>query len=559
MKLDLRLKIVFVGVAGFVILATMLNVLSQREARDQAFKLYVDKAQSVVLAAEAARENMADKWDMGLFSKEMLQEWARQGETEKVVAAVPVVSAWKTTMAKSAEGGYTFRVPKFEPRNPKNLPDELEAEVLRKFESEGMESYVHFDKDNNSIRYFKPIRLTAECLLCHGNPADSKEIWGNSDGLDATGSRMENWKVGEIHGAFEVIQSLDQVDAILRANLYRKIAMTVVLLLAGSGLFYFVVTRLVVLPVRRVIVELGMNSMEVSSSSEHVAQSSTQMAEGAIQQASSLQEISATLHEVTSVTRQNASRAEDVYGRSNEAAQAAETGRQTMERMGAAIGRIKNSADQTASIIKTIDEIAFQTNLLALNAAVEAARAGEAGKGFAVVAEEVRNLAQRSAEAARNTNILLEESANSANQGVVVAREVSAILQDIGEKVSTVGTLTNQVRESNVAQANQITEISESVASVDGVTQGNAASAEESAAASEQLSAQAGILNGLVLSLQEVVDGRPSAGSPRASAGPGSGQRFAPQRHRHAAAAAATARKFGAVDYDDAESELLEI
>ena len=119
------------------------------------------------------------------------------------------------------------------------------------------------------------------------------------------------------------------------------------------------------------------------------------------------------------MTKQNA----DNASQANSLASEAKHGRgdrrnEAMNRMTEAIDEIKKSADETAKIIKTIDEIAFQTNLLALNAAVEAARAGEAGKGFAVVAEEVRNLALRSAEAAKNTADLIEGSVKNAENGV---------------------------------------------------------------------------------------------------------------------------------------------
>ena len=80
------------------------------------------------------------------------------------------------------------------------------------------------------------------------------------------------------------------------------------------------------------------------------------------------------------MTRQNADNASQANALANEAnADRGADGDESMERMTEAIDDIKNSAAETAKIIKTIDEIAFQTNLLALNAAVEAARAGEAG------------------------------------------------------------------------------------------------------------------------------------------------------------------------------------
>ena len=99
------------------------------------------------------------------------------------------------------------------------------------------------------------------------------------------------------------------------------------------------------------------------------------------------------------MTRSNADNAEKANTMAAQACSAAENARTTLNNMNGeigncldnmttAIGQIKTSTNESAKIVKTIDEIAFQTNLLALNAAVEAARAGEAGKGFAVVAEE---------------------------------------------------------------------------------------------------------------------------------------------------------------------------
>jgi methyl-accepting chemotaxis protein len=533
MSLNLRTKIIIMALAGFVALAVALNILSLRHARQQAVALYEDKAESIILAAESSREEMAKKWEAGLFTKEMLREWADHGDLDKVVSSVPVVTAWRVTMAKAEEGGYEFRVPKFEPRNPENQPDEIEAEVLRKFERDGVESWSMIDEDLNAIRYFHPIRLSAECLLCHGDPATSREIWGNDLGQDPTGARMENWRVGEVHGAFEVVQSLDEVDAMLRDSALKKAGATALFLLLASGVFWFVLSRSVVKPVEYIIGRLTSNTERVSSSSAHVAEASTGMADGAADQAASLEEISAALHEITDLTNRNAKLSGDVSEHARSAADATAGGAEAMERMSDAVGRIAHAASQTTTIIKSIDEIAFQTNLLALNAAVEAARAGDAGKGFAVVAEEVRNLAQRSAQAARDTTELLDESSDSARQGVAVADEVRETLQRIASEVEGIGSLAADVDQGSRTQAMQITEIATAVSRVDGVVQNNAAAAEESAAASEELKGQASELQQVVGDLEKVIHGashgggvaaRPFAAVPRPSINPFKGK-----------------------------------
>ena len=251
--MNLRQKLAGFSFLQVAVIAAILLAAYAQDAQQKILQAYVDKARAVVMSTEASREEMAKKWEQGVITVEMLQEWAKAGEIDKVVGAVPVVTAFEMAMRKAPEGGYEFRVPKFQPRNSDNEPDPYEAQVLRRFEEENLDEYYAVDESINAIRFFRPIRLTKECMLCHGDPATSSELWGNDEGLDPTGVRMENWKVGEVHGAFEIIQSLDEADAELRQTLWQAAGLVLVLGLAGMGLFLLLVSRSISRPLSRVM------------------------------------------------------------------------------------------------------------------------------------------------------------------------------------------------------------------------------------------------------------------------------------------------------------------
>jgi methyl-accepting chemotaxis protein len=246
------------------------------------------------------------------------------------------------------------------------------------------------------------------------------------------------------------------------------------------------------------LAQVASGAEQVSAAATQISSGSQSLAEGSSEQASSLEEVSSSLQEMASMTRQNAGNAKEGRGLAENARDAAGKGVESMQRLSDAIERIKGSADSTAKIVKTIDEIAFQTNLLALNAAVEAARAGEAGKGFAVVAEEVRNLAMRSAEAAKNTASLIEESVRNADGGVQINREVSGNLEEINIAIGKVRDVMSEIAAASEQQDQGIGQITMAVEQMNSVTQRVAANAEESASASEELSSQAEVMKAAV-------------------------------------------------------------
>ncbi|MFT7620793.1 MAG: methyl-accepting chemotaxis protein, partial [Planctomycetota bacterium] len=252
---------------------------------------------------------------------------------------------------------------------------------------------------------------------------------------------------------------------------------------------------------------------EVSSASLQISEGSLKLAEGANIQAASIEQISASLEEMTSMTSQNADNALQAKNLANSATDSAAKGDEQMAIMKEAIDAIKKSSDETARIVKTIDEISFQTNMLALNAAVEAARAGDAGKGFAVVAEEVRSLAQRSAEAAKNTAVLIEGSGKNVDKGVKLTDDVQNILREITEGNNKVNDLIAEISAASTEQADGVAQVTTAVDGMNKVTQENAASSEESSAAATQLNGQVAQLRDLVQEFE--LTGNPGAAQQR--------------------------------------------
>ena len=426
-NISIKWKILFLALFGPIFLATIMAWQRVGDIKEGATEAIIEKSRAIVLMAEAAREEMSNKLEKGVVKP------FDQLDASVVIDAVPVVAAMNMAALNADRAGYELRVPKVSPRNPKNTPTDLELDVLAELKRTDASEKIIIEEDK--IRYFRPIKLTEECLYCHG------DIKGERD---AVGGIKEGWKTGEIHGAFQVISSLEQANSMVVQATVSVVGVTVGFLIALFALVWSLMNQNIIRPLGN----LQSYSSEIAEGNLDATPQGTFYSEFAMLR-TAIESMVGNLKEKMSEAN---TKTEEAAAQTRLAETSMKEAKEQEEKVSTLLGTVTHVAQEAQEISSKVslaaDSLAAQVDQVNSGAEQQSLRSGETATAMEEMNATVLEVARSSSSSAGSAESTREKAIEGAD---IVERSIESIsrvhtqAQQMKEEMGQLGQKTNDI------------------------------------------------------------------------------------------------------------------
>ena len=515
-RLKLATRIVTVTLVVVIAVVAVNYLIFVRGYRASAQEALVEKAKALSAVADAAKNHTSLLHQTGTFdTKTLTAELKADLAAGKAVKqtrffqTIPVVAGWTAAQEAAQREKIEFRITAFKSRNREHEPaagsfDERLLRQLTEQVAAGQGDVAQgVNPADNTLHVLRAIRLTENCLACHGAPGSQWDV--NQDGKDPTGFQMEGWKTGDMHGSYHVVMPLAPVNRQVAAFLLSAMAWTLPLLLVAITALVYLIAVLIRRPVnalkerttaiaqgdltqeipgallarqdeigdlaralRDLSTALRTSLLEVlnstgtlgvmsaglfatsqrltagakgtSARADTVAAAAEESSANTVSVAAGMEQASTNLSSVAAATEELSATMAEIAGNSARARAVGEQASAQAQAVATVVQELGQAAQAIGKVTETITHISAQTNLLALNATIEAARAGAAGKGFAVVAHEIKELARQTAAATEDIKAKISGVQTSTASAIVDIEKISGVIREVGQLVASIAT-----------------------------------------------------------------------------------------------------------------------
>jgi methyl-accepting chemotaxis protein len=215
------------------------TILSMNAVKEVAREGLIQHIRAVKAMGETVLNQTSLNWENNLFSMDSI----KKNIDNRDYSIIPIVSAFNAVKKAGESTIFSFRTPVINPRNQANNATEADLKIFDKLKNENLKDYYYIDRKTDQLHYYQTLRVGEHCVKCHGDPSLSEKYWGNRDGIDLTGRKMEGYRTGDFYGAMVLTYSLDALSPDLVKNLVINNILYFLIYICGIIIIIFIVRK----------------------------------------------------------------------------------------------------------------------------------------------------------------------------------------------------------------------------------------------------------------------------------------------------------------------------